>query len=549
MYNWKRSLQFLWLIVLGVFTVGSVQAQSNLVRNGYFESWTNGQPDHWHFEQFTGQESGEVFRGSYSLKQMVRINRMWQVVEVEGAKHYTISYRYFDNDPDAAGGLHAFWLKGEEKLEGNGELLRPEALSEVSEEWQEFTVSLAAPPEADGLHLEVRTHGIGEGEGQVYYDDFSVMQYDPITDGGHETFEFMELTGNSYVDGTFPGQDGSDWTFVQTRGLDAFDGRAVMLGRNRDPQAYVESGVIPDGIGVISFDYEQEFSTDVNLQLMVNGEVAATVSSNGQQGEVLHSGQIEVHTPGEVILKFINRYNSSGQVAIDNVVWTDYDESLAPVVADVSSLQDLRQSEPDEETIYALENEVLVSWRLASEGKYFVQDETAGMVLWDINGVLEEDYAMGDGIGGLQGRLVESDHMLYWVPVMSPGEASSSGAELNPLQLSLQELSGSGMTYQSRLVEVHDVYFTAKGGVFTEGECYILADGEGEANFCAVFPGSDYIGTPIPEGDLKITGLVTNNENGSVITARSLEDIRISDSPQAFAVVFTVVDDSETLKQ
>jgi len=549
MDNWKRSLQVLGLIVLGVFAVGTVQAQSNLVRNGYFESWTNGLPDHWHFETTTAQESGEVLRGSFSLAQMARINRMWQVVEVEGGKHYTISYHYYDTDADAAGGLYAYWLKGEEKLGDDAEFLRPEALSEVSEEWQEFKVSLAAPPEADGLHLEVRTHGIGGGEGQVYYDDFSVEQFEPITDGGHETFNHMELTGNNYVDGTFLGQDGSEWTFVQCRGLDAFDGRAIMLGRNRDPQAYVESGLIPDGIGVISFEYMQNFSTDVNLQLMVNGQVVATVATDDQEGEVLHSGEVEVHAPGEVVIKFMSRYNSSGQVVIDNVVWTDYDESLAPVVAEVSSLADLREAAPDEETIFVLDDEVIVSWRLALENRYFVQDETAGVVLWDKNGVLEEDYAMGDGISGLRGRLIESDHMLYWVPLECPGGASSQGNEQVPLQLSLQELATSETEYQSRLAEVQDVYFSTKGGVFTEGECYVLTDGEAEINFCVAFAGSDYIGTPIPEGDLKIKGLVISGENGPVFTARSLEDIRISDSPRAFAVVFTVVDDSETLKQ
>jgi len=550
MNHWTRSLQFLGLFVLGLFAAEQSQAQDNLVSNGYFESWTNGQPDHWQFEKFTGQGTGEVLRGSFSLKQMVRVNRMWQVVdEIEGGSHYTISFHYFDNDPGAYGRVYAWWLDGDDMLEEDGELLRPEPFSGVDDEWRKFSVSLAAPPEADGLHLEVRTIG-SEGEsGHIYYDDFSVVQYEPITDGGHETFANMERTGNIHADGTFLGQDGSEWTFVQCRGLDSFDGRAIMLGRSRDPQPYVESGVIPDGIGVISFEYMQAFSTDVNLQLMVNGQVVATVTSDDQLDEVLESGEIEVHAPGEVVIRFMNRYNSSGQVVIDNVVWTDYDESLAPVVVGVASLADLREAEPDGETIFVMDGEAVVSWRLAPENKYFLQDETAGVVLWDKNGIIEEDYMMGDGISGLRGRLIKWNHTLCWVPVECPGEASSHGADPEPLPLSLQELAGSGTVYQSRLIELQDVYFSNKGGVFAEGECYVLSDGEAEIDFCVFFPGADYIGTPIPEGDLKITGLVTSGENGPVFTARSLEDIRISDSPRAFAVVFTVVDDSETLKQ
>ncbi len=538
------------LIVLGLFGAGSSQAQDNLVSNGYFESWTDGQPDHWQFEKFSRQETGEVLRGSFSLKQMVRVNRMWQVVdEIEGGSHYAISFYYYDNDPEASGRVYAWWLDGDQMLEEDGEFLRPEPFSGVADEWRKFSVSLAAPPEANGLHLEVQTIGSGGKSGHIYYDDFSVIQYEPITDGGHETFANMERTGTSYIDGTFTGQDGSEWTFVQCRGLDSFDGRAVMLGRNRDPQAYVESGVIPDGIGVISFDYMQAFSTDVNLQLMVNGQVVATVTTDDQLDEVLESGEIEVHARGEVVIRFMNRFNSSGQVVIDNVVWTDYDESLAPDLTEVASLADLREAEPDGETIYVMDSEAVVSWRLAPEKKYFLQDETAGVVLWDKYGIIEKDYVWGDGISGIRGRLVESDHMLYWLPSECPGEVSSHGQDPEPLRLSVQELAESGTDYQSRLIELQDVYFSHKGAVFAEGECYVLSDGEAEIDFCVVFPGVDYIGTPIPEGDLRITGLVTSGENGPIFSARCLEDIRISDSPMAFAVVFTVVDDSETLKK
>lgn len=91
------------------------------------------------------------------------------------------------------------------------------------------------------------------------------------------------MTGSSYQDGTFLGQDGSIWTFFQSRGDVEIDGKAIMLGRNRDPQANVFSGSINGGIGIINFDYMQAFSTNVNLNVLVNDVVVGNVTSDGNK--------------------------------------------------------------------------------------------------------------------------------------------------------------------------------------------------------------------------------------------------------------------------
>ena len=39
-----------------------------------------------------------------------------------------------------------------------------------------------------------------------------------------ETFDNYPETGTSYVDGSFEGQDGSTWSYVQTRGDQSLDG-------------------------------------------------------------------------------------------------------------------------------------------------------------------------------------------------------------------------------------------------------------------------------------------------------------------------------------
>jgi len=150
--------------------------------------------------------------------------------------------------------------------------------------------------------------------------------------GGFETFANLDLEGSGYADGSFLGQDGSTWTYFQSRGDYEITEKAIMLGRNRTPQANVYSGTIYGGIGTLSFDYMQAFSTDVNLNVLVNDVVVGNVTSDDEQEVIKNSGTITVNVDGPVTIKFINANNSDGQVVIDNVAWTAYEGGL-PVAA------------------------------------------------------------------------------------------------------------------------------------------------------------------------------------------------------------------------
>ena len=157
--------------------------------------------------------------------------------------------------------------------------------------------------------------------------------FDPAAGGGMETFANLDLTGSSYVDGTFLGQDGSTWTYFQARGDVEITGKALMIGRNRTPQSNVYSGIINGGVGTISFDYMQAFSTNVNLNVLVNDVVVGNVTTNGEANVIKNSGDITVDISGPVTIKFISANNSDGQVVIDNITWTGSAGGATAVVA------------------------------------------------------------------------------------------------------------------------------------------------------------------------------------------------------------------------
>jgi hypothetical protein len=145
---------------------------------------------------------------------------------------------------------------------------------------------------------------------------------------GLETFDNFPATGSTYQDGTFTGQDGSTWTYTQCRGDYEITGKAIMIGRNRTPQSNFYSGTINNGIGTLQFDYSQAFSSNVNLNVLINDVVVGNVTSSGEQGVIKNSGVIDLNIDGDFVIKFINVNNSDGQVVVDNVEWTAFNPNM-----------------------------------------------------------------------------------------------------------------------------------------------------------------------------------------------------------------------------
>jgi hypothetical protein len=147
---------------------------------------------------------------------------------------------------------------------------------------------------------------------------------------GLEDFANYPETASLYHDGTFTGQDGSVWTYWQCRGDSAVQAPTPTLGKNRTPVSGVISGTIHNGCGTLSFDYKQVFTSNVNLEVFVNGLLMSTVTSSSQQGVILNSGNIQVNVAGDVTISFRQKNTSAGQVAIDNITWSSFEANVLP---------------------------------------------------------------------------------------------------------------------------------------------------------------------------------------------------------------------------
>lgn len=213
---------------------------------------------------------------------------------------------------------------------------------------------------------------------------------------GLEDFtNFPVSTSTSYVDGTFTGNDGSTWTYWQCRRDIHITPPTPTLGKNRTPTSSVESGVISGGLGILNFDYMQAFSTNVNLDVLVNGVVVATVTSNGEQNLVKNSGDIVVNVPGDFVLKFIQHDNNAGQVSIDNVSWTGYTATALPEPTNY----------PTNFAAQAGPFSITLSWQDATTGAqlpqaYLIKASTQNNITAPQDGTFEaDDLDFSDGKG------------------------------------------------------------------------------------------------------------------------------------------------------
>jgi len=159
---------------------------------------------------------------------------------------------------------------------------------------------------------------------QIFLFCLLAISWTSLSAQGLENFANYPETTNSYKDGTFQGQDGSTWNYYQCRGDSAITAPTPTLGKNRTPTSEITSGQLVNGIGTLSFDFKQVFSTSVALDVKVNGVLITTVTTNGEQGIVKNTGAIQVDVSGSFTLTFIQSSTSAGQVAIDNVTWTAF---------------------------------------------------------------------------------------------------------------------------------------------------------------------------------------------------------------------------------
>ena len=137
-----------------------------------------------------------------------------------------------------------------------------------------------------------------------------------------EDFEKSTASGTSYVTGSFVGNNGLTWNYVQTAwsGAVIAGSKSPVLGMNRTPVAEV-STTVADGVGTLSFKFKKAYSTAVSLSVYANDTLLGTVTTTKTTTQ---SKTFTVNKSGTVKIRFVQSKTTAGQVSIDTLSWTSY---------------------------------------------------------------------------------------------------------------------------------------------------------------------------------------------------------------------------------
>jgi hypothetical protein len=201
---------------------------------------------------------------------------------------------------------------------------------------------------------------------------------------------------------------------------------------------------------------------------------------------------------------------------------------------EVANIGALRAADPS--GIYKLKSRAVITYQaLNTTGKpRYMQDETAGIMLYDSGSKISGSYNLYDGLTDIIGTLTTFNGMLEFIPFTDPGAATSTGNTITPAIVTVANLGN----YSGQLVKVRDVTITGTGN-FLASTAYTITDVT-PGKLRTAYPATDlpYIGTAIPTSVQNITGVVLNYSTTEVnLIPRSIADFATAQSNSTSRIV------------
>lgn len=193
-------------------------------------------------------------------------------------------------------------------------------------------------------------------------------------------------------------------------------------------------------------------------------------------------------------------------------------------VTNLTTLAQLRAATPDGTTIYQVTGDLVLTYQQTYRNKKWFQDATGAIEIDDLNIVITTQYQIGDIVPSIIGTLSVYNNLLQLTPFLNFPEAISSGNDVMSPLVTINELNTNFEEYESRLVRINDVTFLDTSTPFATGMEYQISDVTGQIMFRTNFYEADYIGQPIPTGELDMLAITTQYLTTYQVTARSLAD-------------------------
>ena len=183
----------------------------------------------------------------------------------------------------------------------------------------------------------------------------------------------------------------------------------------------------------------------------------------------------------------------------------------------ITTLADLRALAPaytgsnnPGSTVYMFTGDATLTHQQAFQGIKYIQDQTAAIVIYDIDTIIKTTMEIGDKISSIAGKLTNYFGMIRIIPV-ADCKVTGYGNLVSPTTITASQLNyDESSPIQSKLVTVKNVYYVQTGN-FARGGYYNLRE-NGMVHDSVVYIEkyeADYVGTPIPTAMVNITGVVS----------------------------------------
>ena len=198
--------------------------------------------------------------------------------------------------------------------------------------------------------------------------------------------------------------------------------------------------------------------------------------------------------------------------------------SITPQQAiDVETIAALRAMYTTTNTnVYRITDEVTFTY--ASAPYYYIQDGTAGILIYSSQDVITTNYNIGDNVQNVVATFDEFGGNMQLIPVVDPGAAMSTGNVVAPQVLTIADYKANFNDYNAELVRFNGVRFTQTGN-FQAQQNYTITNGTDELTLRTNFADADYINTAIPSATMDIIAIGSSYNDSPQVYARNSSDL------------------------
>jgi hypothetical protein len=232
-------------------------------------------------------------------------------------------------------------------------------------------------------------------------------------------------------------------------------------------------------------------------------------------------------------------YGTQYQIRLSDAANSSVNSTSTPftMIGYASSLTDLRAHNIVND-IVRLGGEVTITFKKVTGNSKYIQDASAGILIYDLAGVLTTPLNIGDNFKGLEGKIATYGGVKELIPTKATVTVTTTGNTVAAPEMTLTDYNTNYAAYESMLIKLTDVTFpdATVGMTFAPSTNYNLSDGTTTVTFRtfayidSIYSDIVKLKQAVPTSHIKMTciaGFYTSTTTTVQVYSRTLSDFEI----------------------